>query len=190
MAVQADIRDSAQVQRMVDAIMAQWGAIDILINNAGIAQQKLFTDITDEEWYNMFAVHVDGTFYCTRAVLPAMIAQKQGVIVNISSMWGQVGGSCEVHYSAAKGAIQAMTKALAKEVGPSGIRVNCVAPGVIQTEMNAILDHETLEALRQETPLEMLGTTEHVAEAVYYLCSDKAAFITGQIVGVNGGMII
>ena len=97
MAVQADIRDSAQVQRMVDSIMAQWGIIDILINNAGIAQQKLFTDITDEDWHNMFAVHVDGTFYCTRAVLPAMIAQKQGVIVNISSMWGQVGGSCEVH---------------------------------------------------------------------------------------------
>ena len=190
MAVQADVRDSAQVQHMIDTIMAQWGVIDILINNAGIAQQKLFTDITDEDWHNMFAVHVDGTFYCTRAVLPAMIAQKQGVIVNISSMWGQVGGSCEVHYSAAKGAIQAMTKALAKEVGPSGIRVNCVAPGVIQTEMNAILDPETLEALRQETPLEMLGTTEHVAEAVYYLCSDKAAFITGQIMGVNGGMII
>ena len=190
MAVQADVRDSAQVQRMVDTVMAQWGTIDILVNNAGIAQQKLFTDITDEEWKNMFAVHVDGTFYCTRAVLPAMIAQKQGAIVNISSMWGQVGGSCEVHYSAAKGAIQAMTKALAKEVGPSGIRVNCVAPGVIQTEMNAMLDCETLEALRQETPLEMLGTTEHVAEAVYYLCSDKAAFITGQIVGVNGGMII
>ena len=190
MAVQADVRDSVQVQRMIDTIMAQWGTIDILVNNAGIAQQKLFTEITDEEWHNMFAVHVDGTFYCTRAVLPAMIAQKQGAIVNISSMWGQVGGSCEVHYSAAKGAIQAMTKALAKEVGPSGIRVNCVAPGVIQTEMNAILDCETLEALREETPLEMLGTTEHVAEMVYYLCTDKAAFITGQIIGVNGGMII
>ena len=190
MAVQADVRDSAQVQRMVEDIAAQWGTIDILVNNAGIAQQKLFTDITDEEWRNMFAVHVDGTFYCTRAVLPKMIAQKQGAIVNISSMWGQVGGSCEVHYSAAKGAIQAMTKALAKEVGPSGIRVNCVAPGVIQTEMNKMLDSETLEALRQETPLEMLGTPEHVAEMVYYLCSEQAAFITGQIVGVNGGMII
>ena len=190
MAVQADVRDSAQVQRMVEDIAAQWGTIDILVNNAGIAQQKLFTDITDEEWRNMFAVHVDGTFYCTRAVLPKMIAQKQGAIVNISSMWGQVGGSCEVHYSAAKGAIQAMTKALAKEVGPSGIRVNCVAPGVIQTDMNKMLDSETLEALRQETPLEMLGTPEHVAEMVYYLCSEQAAFITGQIVGVNGGMII
>lgn len=189
-AVQADVRDSAQVQRMVEDIVVQWGTIDILINNAGIAQQKLFTDITDEEWRNMFAVHVDGTFYCTRAVLPMMIGQKQGCIVNLSSMWGQVGGSCEVHYSAAKGAIQAMTKALAKEVGPSGIRVNCVAPGVIQTEMNRMLDAETMEQLRLETPLERLGTTTHVADLVYFLCSAEAAFMTGQVVAVNGGMII
>lgn len=190
MAVQADVRDSAQVQQMVDTVSHALGNIGILINNAGIAQQKLFTDITDEEWHNMFAVHVDGTFYCTRAVLPVMIRQKQGCIVNISSMWGQVGGSCEVHYSAAKGAIQAMTKALAKEVGPSGVRVNCVAPGVIQTEMNKLLDTETLEALREDTPLEMLGTAEHVADLVYFLCSEQATFITGQIIGINGGMVI
>ena len=190
LAVQADIRDSGQVQRMVDMVSNTLGDVDILINNAGIAQQKLFTDITDEEWHNMFAVHVDGTFYCTRAVLPVMIRQKQGCIVNISSMWGQVGGSCEVHYSAAKGAIQSMTKALAKEVGPSGVRVNCVAPGVIQTEMNKLLDAETLEALREDTPLEMLGTAEHVADLVYFLCSEQATFITGQIMGINGGMVI
>ena len=190
MAVQADVRDSAQVQQMVDTVSHALGNIGILINNAGIAQQKLFTDITDEEWHNMFAVHVDGTFYCTRAVLPVMIRQKQGCIVNISSMWGQVGGSCEVHYSAAKGAIQAMTKAMAKEVGPSGVRVNCVAPGVIQTEMNKLLDAETLEALREDTPLEMLGTAEHVADLVYFLCSEQATFITGQIMGINGGMVI
>lgn len=189
-AVQANIGDSVQVQQMVDAVSNVLGDIDILINNAGIAQQKLFTDITDDDWHTMFAVHVDGTFYCTRAVLPMMIRKKQGSIVNISSMWGQVGGSCEVHYSAAKGAIQAMTKALAKEVGPSGIRVNCVAPGVIQTEMNKILDGETLEALRMETPLEMLGTSEYIANMVYYLCSEQAAFITGQIIGVNGGMVV
>jgi len=190
MAVQADVRDSAQVQQMVDTVSHALGNIGILINNAGIAQQKLFTDITDEEWHNMFAVHVDGTFYCTRAVLPVMIRQKQGCIVNISSMWGPVGASCEVHYSAAKGAIQAMTKALAKEVGPSGVRVNCVAPGVIQTEMNKLLDAETLEALREDTPLEMLGTAEHVADLVYFLCSEQATFITGQIMGINGGMVI
>ena len=190
LAVQADIRDSGQGQRMVDMVSNTLGDVDILINNAGIAQQKLFTDLTDEEWHNMFAVHVDGTFYCTRAVLPMMIHQKQGYIVNISSMWGQVGGSCEVHYSAAKGAIQAMTKALAKEVGPSGVRVNCVAPGVIQTEMNKLLDTETLEALREETPLEMLGTAEQVADLVFFLCSEQSAFITGQVIGVNGGMVI
>lgn len=190
LAVQADIRDSGQVQRMVDMVSNTLGDVDILINNAGIAQQKLFTDLTDEEWHNMFAVHVDGTFYCTRAVLPMMIHQKQGYIVNISSMWGQVGGSCEVHYSAAKGAIQAMTKALAKEVGPSGVRVNCVAPGVIQTEMNKLLDTETLEALREETPLEMLGTAEQVADLVFFLCSEQSSFITGQVIGVNGGMVI
>ena len=190
LAVQADIRDSGQVQRMVDMVSNTLGDVDILINNAGIAQQKLFTDLTDEEWHNMFAVHVDGTFYCTRAVLPMMIHQKRGYIVNISSMWGQVGGSCEVHYSAAKGAIQAMTKALAKEVGPSGVRVNCVAPGVIQTEMNKLLDTETLEALREETPLEMLGTAEQVADLVFFLCSEQSAFITGQVIGVNGGMVI
>lgn len=190
LAVQADIRDSGQVQRMVDMVSNTLGDVDILINNAGIAQQKLFTDLTDEEWHNMFAVHVDGTFYCTRAVLPMMIHQKQGYIVNISSMWGQVGGSCEVHYSAAKGAIQAMAKALAKEVGPSGVRVNCVAPGVIQTEMNKLLDTETLEALREETPLEMLGTAEQVADLVFFLCSEQSAFITGQVIGVNGGMVI
>lgn len=190
MVVQADVSKSAQVQHMVEQIVATWGTIDILVNNAGIAQQKLFTDLTDEDWHTMFGVHVDGTFYCTRAVLPMMIHNKNGVIVNMSSMWGQVGGSCEVHYSAAKGAIQAMTKALAKEVGPSGIRVNCVAPGVIQTEMNKMLDAETLETLREETPLAQLGTVDHAADLVYFLCSEGAAFITGQIIGVNGGMVI
>ena len=190
MAVQADVRDSLQVQQMVQQVTQTLGTIDVLINNAGIAQQKLFTDITDDEWRNMFAVHVDGAFYCTKAVLPSMIHQKQGCIINISSMWGQTGGSCEVHYSAAKGALQAMTKALAKEVGPSGIRVNCVAPGVIQTEMNRFLDTETLEALREETPLERLGEPDDVANVVYFLTTPQAKFITGQIWGVNGGMVI
>lgn len=190
MTQQADVRDSAQVQRMIEAVQRQWGAVEILVNNAGIAQQKLFTDLTDADWRNMFAVHVDGAFYCSRAVLPGMIHQKRGCIVNVSSMWGQTGGSCEVHYSAAKGALQAMTKALAKEVGPSGIRVNCVAPGVIQTEMNQLLDEDILEALREETPLERIGTAAEVAEVIYFLASDSAAFITGQVLGVNGGMVI
>lgn len=191
MTIQADLRDSMQVQAMIGQIERSWGGVDVLVNNAGVAQQKLFTDITDEEWRNMFAVHVDGAFYCSRAVLPAMIQKKRGCIINVSSMWGQIGGSCEVHYSAAKGALQAMTQALAKEVGPSGIRVNCVAPGVILTEMNTrMFDQDTLEALKEETPLETLGTTEDVANMIYFLASAEAGFITGQIIGVNGGMVI
>lgn len=191
MTIQADLRDSMQVQAMIGQIERSWGGVDVLVNNAGVAQQKLFTDITDEEWRNMFAIHVDGAFYCARAVLPEMIHRKRGCIINVSSMWGQTGGSCEVHYSAAKGALQAMTKALAKEVGPSGIRVNCVAPGVILTEMNTrMFDQDTLEALKEETPLETLGTTEDVANMIYFLASAEAGFITGQIIGVNGGMVI
>ena len=191
MAQQADLRDSTQVAQMIKQVREQWGPVEILINNAGVAQQKLFTDITDEEWRNMFAVHVDGAFYCSRAVLPAMIQKKRGCIINVSSMWGQIGGSCEVHYSAAKGALQAMTQALAKEVGPSGIRVNCVAPGVIMTEMNTrMFDEETLDALREETPLEKLGAAEDVASMIYYLSTEEAGFITGQIIGINGGMVI
>lgn len=191
MAVQADLRESSQAEAMIKQIEQQWGGVDVLVNNAGVAQQKLFTDITDEEWRNMFAIHVDGAFYCSRAVLPGMIYKKQGCIINVSSMWGQVGGSCEVHYSAAKGALQAMTQALAKEVGPSGIRVNCVAPGVILTEMNTrMFDAETLEALKEETPLEKLGEAEDVANMIYFLARKEAGFITGQIIGVNGGMVI
>ena len=191
MTIQADLRDSMQVQAMIGQIERSWGGVDVLVYNAGVAQQKLFTDITDEEWRNMFAVHVDGAFYCARAVLPGLIHRKHGSIFNVSSMWGQTGGSCEVHYSAAKGALQAMTKALAKEVGPSGIRVNCVAPGVILTEMNTrMFDQDTLEALKEETPLETLGTTEDVANMIYFLASAEAGFITGQIIGVNGGMVI
>ena len=190
MVVQADLRNSEQVKAMIDKIEKYWAPVDVLVNNAGIAQQKLFTDLTDEDWDNMFAVHVNGTFYCTRAVLPGMIHKKSGSIVNVSSMWGQTGGSCEVHYSAAKGAIQSMTKALAKEVGPSGIRVNCVAPGVIQTEMNRMLDEETIECLKEETPLERIGMPEDVANMIYFLSTGEGSFVTGQVIGVNGGMII
>lgn len=190
MTQRADLRDSGQVQQMVQQIEQRWGSVDILVNNAGIAQQKLFTDLTEADWRNMFAVHVDGTFYCCRAVLPGMLHQHGGNIVNVSSMWGQTGGSCEVHYSAAKGAIQSMTKALAKEVGLSGIRVNCVAPGVIQTEMNQQLDAETLDALREETPLGLLGTAKDVANLIYFLATEESGFITGQIVAVNGGIVI
>ena len=190
MVVQADIRQQAEVERMVKEVQLEWGEITILINNAGIAQQKLFTDITAEEWRNMFAVHVDGAFYCTQAVLPSMIREKRGNLIFISSMWGQIGGSCEVHYSAAKGALQAMAQALAKEVGPSGIRVNCAAPGFIQTAMNKQFDEETVNMLQEETPLGILGEPQDVANLVYFLASEEAKFMTGQIIGCNGGLVI
>lgn len=185
-----DVSDRTRVDEVVGEILRRCHRIDALVNNAAISQIKLFTDLTPEDWRRMFAVNVDGVFNCTQAVLGGMISEKSGAIVNISSMWGQVGASCEVAYSAAKAAVIGLTKALAKEVGPSGVRVNCVCPGVIDTDMNAALDEETRAALRDETPLECIGTPEDVARAVAYLCSEEASFITGQILGVNGGMII
>ncbi len=185
-----DIADTEAVAEMIHTIQQDLGNITVLINNAGIAQQKLFTDITPVEWHRMMAVHVDGVYNTCHAVLPEMIRRHNGVIVNVSSMWGQTGGSCEVHYSTAKAAVIGFTKALAKEVGPSGIRVNCVAPGVIQTDMMAGFNEETLSTLTEETPLCRLGTPEDVAAAVSFLVSDQAGFITGQVLAPNGGMVI
>ena len=185
-----DVSDRTRVNEVVGEILRRCHRIDALVNNAAISQIKLFTDLTPEDWRRMFAVNVDGVFNCTQAVLGGMISEKRGAIVNISSMWGQVGASCEVAYSAAKAAVIGLTKALAKEVGPSGVRVNCVCPGVIDTDMLGALDEETRAALIDETPLERIGTPEDVARAVAYLCSEEASFITGQILGVNGGMII
>lgn len=190
MAVQADVSDFDAVQAMVGQVLARWRRIDVLVNNAAIAQQKLFTDISPLEWRRMFQVNVDGAYNCLQAVLPGMVSRKSGAVVNLSSMWGQVGASCEVHYSAAKAALIGLTRALAKELGPSGIRVNCVAPGVILTDMNAALGEETLEALREETPLEALGRPEDVARAVRFLAGSESGFVTGQVLGVNGGFII
>lgn len=184
--LRADVSDRGQVEKMFAAA----GKIDVLVNNAGIAQQKLFTDITEREWDRMFDVNVKGIFHCCQCALPYMVHQKRGKIINISSMWGQVGASCEVHYSAAKAAVIGLTKALAKEVGPSGIQVNCVAPGVIRTEMNARLDEDTLSELKEETPLGTIGAAEDIAAAVSFLAGEKSGFITGQVLGVNGGMII
>ena len=185
-----DITDADAVDFMVNEICRTLGCVTVLVNNAGIAQQKLFTDLSVDEWQHMMAVHVDGAFYACRAVLPDMIRAHSGSIVNISSMWGQTGGSCEVHYSTAKAALIGLTKALAKEVGPAGIRVNCVAPGVIRTEMLAELSRETLNDLEEETPLCRLGTPDDVAAAVAFLVSDGAGFITGQVLAPNGGIVI
>ncbi len=189
--IQGDVSRSEEAQRTVEAALSAFGGLDALVCNAGIAlPQMLLTDVTDSQWRELFAADVDGVFYTCRAALPHLVRQKGGAIVTLSSMWGQTGGSCEVAYSAAKGAVIAFTRALAKEVGPSRIRVNCVCPGVIQTDMNAHLSPDDLEALRQETPLECLGEPSDVAEAIYYLCAPQSRFITGQVLGVNGGMVI
>ncbi len=185
-----DVSSVAEMEAQVQAVVERWGQIDLLVNNAGIAQQRLFTEITEAEWDRMFAVNAKGLYACCRAVVPGMIRRHSGNIINVSSMWGQVGASCEVHYSAAKAAVIGFTKALAKELGPSGIRVNCVAPGVIATEMNAALDGETLDALREETPLGTIGTPEEAARAILWLAGDGASFVTGQVIGVNGGFVI
>lgn len=190
MAVRADVARIDQVKEMVDLSIAGFGAIDVLVNNAGIAQQKLFTDITEDEWDRMMDVHVKGAFNCCRRVLPNMISRKQGKIINISSIWGMTGASCEVHYSTAKAAVIGFTKALAKELGPSNIQVNCVAPGIIETTMNASLDDNERKMLREETPLMRFGTPLEVASAVLYLASENANFLTGQVLSPNGGLVI
>ena len=186
----ADVTDAKAVDAMIQSGIRRFGDITALVNNAGIAEQTLFTDLTDEQWRKMFATHVDGAFYCCKGVLPYMIKQHKGSIINISSMWGICGASCEVHYSASKAALIGMTQALAKEVGPSGVRVNCIAPGVINTDMNSHLDEETLAALSEETPLMRLGDPNEVARAALFLGGEGASFITGQVLGVNGGFII
>lgn len=186
----ADVSDSVQVDEMLKAIEKDFGGVDVLVNNAGIAEQALFTDITDDMWQRMIGTNLTGTFNCCRSVLPYMINKKNGVIINITSMWGQVGASMEVHYSAAKAGVIGLTKALAKEVGLSGVRVNAVSPGVVLTDMMAQFSQEDKDALKEETPLNKLGSPEDIAHTVAFLCSDKAEFITGQVIPVNGGFII
>lgn len=187
---QADVADKKAVEKMSAEIEIAMGAVSVLVNNAGIAEQALFTDITEEMWDRMFAVNVKGAYNCTQAVLPKMIHEKYGRIINISSMWGISGASCEVHYSAAKASLIGFTKALAKEVGLSGITVNCVAPGVIDTDMNGHLSPEIISELKEETPLNRIGAPLDVAETVLFLASEKASFITGQTISVDGGFIL
>ncbi len=183
-AICADVADEAAVA----AAFAGLEELDVLINNAGICHYGLLSQTPQAVWDRIFAVNVRGAYLCTNAAMPLFLKRRRGAIINVSSMWGQVGASCEAAYSASKGAILALTKALAKELGPSGIRVNAVAPGVILTDMVAHVDPEVLDSLREETPLERNGRPEDVANAMVYLAG--AEFITGQILPVNGGFVI
>ncbi len=188
--VKGDISDPVVVKRMIAQAADYLGGIDILVNNAGIAQSFLTGDITDTDYRRMIDTDLSGTFYCCREAIPYFLRDHSGAIINISSMWGEVGASMEVHYSAAKAGVIGLTKALAKELGPSGIRVNCVTPGLIDTDMNRDYDEQTLRTLVDETPLCRIGKPEDVANAVFFLASEEAGFITGQILGVNGGYVI
>lgn len=189
-AIRCDVSDFDQVNEMFSQIESNFGPVDLLVNNAGIAFYGLFTDTAPKIWKNIFDVNVNGAYNCSYRALPKMISRHAGNIINISSMWGVTGASCEVAYSASKAAIIGFTKALAKEVGPSGIRVNCVAPGVIDTDMMKDFDENDRAVLKEETPLGRIGTVRDVAEAVAFLASEKAEFITGQVLNVNGGFVI
>ena len=189
-ALKANVTNRKEVDLMIKETLYIFGSIDVLINNAGISHQSLFTDISEYDWDNMMNVNLKGVFNCTQAVLPHMIEKKSGKIINMSSIWGITGGSCEVHYSAAKAGIIGFTKALAKELGPSGITVNCIAPGVIDTNMNANLSVDDLNALVEQTPIGRIGTTNEIAATALFLSEPNADFITGQVISPNGGMVI
>ena len=184
----ADVSARSEVDEMTDFARRELGRIGVLINNAGIAQQKMFCDITEQDFDRMMGVTVKGAFNCIQAALPDMVHEKSGKIINVSSMWGVCGASCEVHYSAAKSALIGLTKALARELAPSNIQVNCIAPGVIDTKMNASLGEETLELLKEESPMGRFGTPDDIANAVLFLASDLSSYITGDVVDVNGGL--
>lgn len=186
----ADLSDPVQAKNMVDNVLEKFCQLDILVCCSGLSHVGLVTDIDPQQWKTLFGVNVDGMHYCCQAVLPHMVHRKEGCILTVSSMWGQVGASCEVAYSATKGAVIAYTKALAQEVGPSNIRVNCIAPGVIATEMNAHLSPEDMAALADETPLGRIGTPEECASCALFLASEGASFVTGQVLAPNGGLVI
>ena len=190
MTVCADVSDPDAVRELFLQIEKDFGTVDVLVNNAGVAYYGLFHEMNDAEWDLVIATDLGGAGHCCRAALPAMIRAHSGVIVNIASMWGETGASCEVAYSAAKAGVIGLTKVLAKEVAPSGVRVNAVSPGAIMTDMMRCFSEEELDDLTNEIPLGALGSPDDVAQAVVFLASDKAQYITGQILSVNGGMVI
>ena len=189
-AIKANVANRLEVELLMKETIYKYGSIDVLVNNAGIAMQGLITDIDEYDVDRIFDIDLKGVYNCCRAVTPIMVEQKSGKIINISSMRGQVGASCEVAYSAAKAGVIGMTKALAKELAPSGITVNAVAPGLIETGMNSNISVEDLNAFVEEIPLGRMGSADEIAEAIFFLASENADYITGQVLGVNGGYVV
>ena len=184
----ADVSKKEEAECLVKFAVNKYGRIDVLINNAGISQTKLFTDITDEDWQNMMNNNLNSAFYCTRETVKNMIHNKQGLIINMSSIWGVTGASCEVHYSTAKAGLIGFTKALAKELGPSNIRVNAIAPGIIDTDMCSEYSAEEKDKIKEEIPLERIGTPENIAKCAKWLIEDD--YVTGEVISINGGWCI
>lgn len=190
LAICADSALKYEIEAAVREAEEAYGFVSVLVNNAALSLVKLFDEVSEEEWRRLCAVNLDGALFYASAVLRGMIRRKNGRIINITSMWGEVGASMEVHYSVTKAGLIGFTKALAKEVGPSGITVNAVSPGLIDTEMNAHLSMEDKEAMTSETPLGRMGSASDVAAAVLFLASEGASYVTGQVLGVNGGLVI
>ncbi|MBQ6582254.1 MAG: 3-oxoacyl-ACP reductase FabG [Mogibacterium sp.] len=189
--IRCNVADPESVHAAMEVVNEFFdGEIDVLVCNAGIADFNLITDIGVQRWREMIDTNLNSAYYCIHEVLPGMISRKKGSIILVSSMWGQVGASCEVAYSTAKAGLIGLTKALAKEVGPSGIRVNCIAPGLIATDMNRDVDEDSLQGIIEETPLCRIGTPADIAAVMDFLASDQSAFVTGQVIGVNGGLIV
>lgn len=192
-AVKADFADPDECTKFINTTIRELGDLYILVNNVGTSQQELFTEISYEQWREMFCVNLDSCFICSQVAVRHMLKKgdaQRGKIINVSSIWGLVGASCEVHYSAAKAAMIGLTKALAKELGPSGIQVNCVAPGIVDTDMNKHLDKETMDTLINSTPLMRLGSVLDIAKTILFLASENSNFITGQVISPNGGFVV
>ena len=185
--IKADLSDPSEAEWAYNKAVEYLGGVDVLVNNAGISESGLVTDVTDEMWHHVMDTNLSSAFYMSRLVSREFVRQQSGVIINIGSVWGRVGASCEAVYATSKAGLRGLTLSMAKELGPSGVRVNCVEPGVIDTDMNACYDEDDIAALCEETPLFRIGDPSEVAELVYFLASEKASFITAQIIGVDGG---
>ena len=188
--IRCDVKFSNSVKIAVDTAVEKLGTIDVLICNAAISDINLLTDLADERWEEIIDTNLNGVYYAIKNVIPQMVSRKSGSIITVSSMWGQVGASCEVAYSASKAGVIGLTKALAKELGPSNIRVNCIAPGMIETEMNANVAPEVVSEITDETPLGRIGKPQDIATMMLFLASEDSSFITGQVIGINGGLVI